>query len=171
MLKPMEMIQVLIHWQFRNGVWKVLPCSVQLRSLVIPLVNLYLCGFFCLCRYKKKKRQKKTSRFWLELKWFLSIFFFSTGNSGFFIPSFGPIPFLRSAGWQQFGYIQLFLQSIVHLPCILLYCVFLELCFHIYFFPFCEMVLKTWGHQVVKVYVFTSWCPTEGMSRNLKQHW
>lgn len=77
MLKPMEMIQVLIHWQFRNGVWKVLPCSVQLRSLVIPLVNLYLCGFFCLCRYKKKKKGKKRLAD-SDLNWnYFFLYFFS----------------------------------------------------------------------------------------------
>lgn len=56
MLGPMEMIQVLIHWQFRNGVWKVLSSSVQLESLGIPLVNLYLVDFSASADKKQTRR-------------------------------------------------------------------------------------------------------------------
>lgn len=100
MLEPAEMMQVLIHWQFRNGAWKLFCPSAQCRGLGIPLVNLYLVDF------SASADTKQNCRFRLkpQLNSFL-YFFVSAGNSGFFIPSFPSLSSRLPGGSGLVGFI------------------------------------------------------------------
>lgn len=135
------MIQVLIPRQLRNGVEGLVLLSTTQKPWN-SFSYLYLCGFFCLCRYK-------TCKFWLELK-FLFLFFCLSWRFWVF-HAFLPFPFLPPAGRQRFGFVSyscrasftshVFCSIVCFLSCVFTWC----------FFPFCEMVFKTWGSpQVVK---------------------
>lgn len=142
---------------------KVLSSSEQLRSFGVPLVNLYLRGFICLCRYIKRLADS-------EIVFFPILSFVFTANSGFFSsPSCPSLSFHPLDDW--FGYISSSCRASLtfHASCSIV--CFLSCVFTYISFLSVKWFLKHWGHKVVKVSVFTSDVPQMAQPADLQQQW